>query len=62
MDSQSSTGTWDISNRDRIGKGEIELVNKLIEGASELVKWESGLERGRRAEVQIMYYLLFFIF
>merc|ERR1712210_124093 len=30
VDSASSGGTWDISNADRLGKSEIELVNIFI--------------------------------
>jgi len=51
VDSASSGGTWDISNADRMGKGEIELVNLLIEGAAQLVKWETALEAGKADEV-----------
>merc|ERR1719487_1982800 len=40
VDSDNTGGTWDISNADRIGKGEVDLVNVLIEGAAQLVKWE----------------------
>ena len=32
VDSASTGGTWDISNVDRIGKAEVQLVNILIEG------------------------------
>jgi len=45
VDSVAGT-TWDISNADRIGKGEVELVNILIEAAAQMVKWESALEAG----------------
>lgn len=44
VDSTSTGGIWDVSNADRIGKGEIDLVNILIEGAAQLVKWEKMLE------------------
>merc|ERR1719316_1154124 len=44
VDSASTGGCWDVSNADRIGKGEVDLVNILIEGAAQLVKWESMLE------------------
>jgi len=47
VDSSSSGGTWDISNADRIGTGEVELCNKLIEGAAQLVQWENMLETGK---------------
>mmetsp|Transcript_24702 Transcript_24702/g.37605 ORF Transcript_24702/g.37605 Transcript_24702/m.37605 type:complete len:88 (+) Transcript_24702:1157-1420(+) len=32
VDSDSKGGCWDISNADRIGKGEVDLCNILIEG------------------------------
>merc|ERR1711977_674072 len=51
VDSASSGGTWDISNADRIGHGEVDLVNVLIEGAAQLVKWETALDAGRGDEV-----------
>ena len=51
VDSASTGGTWDISNADRIGKGEVQLCNTLIEGAAKLVKWENMMETGQGAEV-----------
>merc|ERR1711959_547236 len=51
VDSASSGGTWDISNADRIGKGEVDLVNTLIEGLRQIVKWETALDAGNDAEV-----------
>merc|ERR1712216_1059330 len=47
VDSASTGGCWDVSNADRIGKGEVDLVNILIEGAAQLVKWESMYDHGR---------------
>merc|ERR1719218_117717 len=47
VDSASTGGTWDVSNADRIGKGEVDLVNTLIEGAAQLVKWESMYDNGQ---------------
>merc|ERR1719204_2546184 len=47
VDSASTGGIWDVSNADRIGKGEIDLVNILIEGAAQLVKWETMYDAGR---------------
>jgi creatine kinase len=52
VDSASTGGTWDISNADRIGKGEVQLCNALIEGASKLVQWENKLENGGADEVE----------
>merc|ERR1712159_515456 len=51
VDSASTGGTWDVSNADRIGKGEVDLVNTLIEGAAQLVKWEAALDAGKTDEV-----------
>merc|ERR1719217_893689 len=48
--SGSTGGTWDVSNADRIGKGEVDLVNILIEGAAQLVKWESMYDNGQGAK------------
>lgn len=50
VDSASTGGTWDVSNSDRIGKGEVDLVNTLIEGAAQLVKWESMYDNGKGAQ------------
>merc|ERR1719327_2615113 len=47
VDSANVGGTWDISNADRIGKGEVDLVNVLIEGAAKLVQWESMYDNGQ---------------
>jgi len=51
VDSANTGGTWDISNADRIGKGEVDLVNVLIEGAAQLVKWEEALDAGKGGSV-----------
>merc|ERR1711871_1558104 len=50
VDSANVGGTWDVSNADRIGKGKVDLVNTLIEGAAQLVKWESMYDNGKDAE------------
>merc|ERR1711967_151932 len=52
VDSSSTGGTWDISNADRIGLGEVQLCNILIEGAAKLVKWEYMLETGNGRKVE----------
>jgi len=58
VDSASTGGTWDVSNADRIGKGEVDLVNTLIEGAAQLVIWETMLDKGgadaMKAQSEIM--------
>merc|ERR1711904_91164 len=40
------TGVFDISNVDRLGKSEVELVNIMISGVDELINLEKRLERG----------------
>jgi len=52
VDSAATGGTWDISNADRIGKGEVDLCNMLIEGAAKLVKWENDLQEGKADDVE----------
>merc|ERR1739848_373041 len=37
-------GIRDISNVDRMGKDEVELVNEMITGVADLIKWEKELE------------------
>eukprot|EP00756_Hemistasia_phaeocysticola_P027245 Hpha_TRINITY_DN16106_c1_g1::TRINITY_DN16106_c1_g1_i2::g.4071::m.4071/K00933/E2.7.3.2; creatine kinase len=50
VDSASTGGTWDVSNSDRIGKGEVDLVNTLIEGLAKLTKWEELMQTGKEGE------------
>ena len=53
VDSASVGGTWDISNADRLGKSEVELVNIFIEGVAKIIRWEQALEKGRNIETDI---------
>jgi len=53
VDSASTGGTWDVSNADRIGKGEVDLVNILIEGAAQLVRWETMYDNGNAGQADI---------
>ena len=46
VDSASTGGVWDISNADRLGKSEVELVNTFVEGVANLIRWEGMMERG----------------
>merc|ERR1712137_700618 len=52
VDSASTGGTWDISNADRIGKSETQLVNIFIEGTANFIRWEGMLEKGQTAAVE----------
>nr|CCA27873.1 creatine kinase putative [Albugo laibachii Nc14] len=40
-------GMWDISNKARIGKSEVELVQTMIDGVSKLIELEKELELGK---------------
>jgi len=37
-------GVRDVSNVDRMGKDEVALVNEMIQGVADLIKWEKELE------------------
>merc|ERR1719191_1245552 len=46
VDSASSGGVFDISNSDRLGTSEVDLVNLMITGCAKLVELEQKLEKG----------------
>jgi len=50
VDSASKGGTWDISNADRLGKSEVQLVNIFIEGVAQIIRWEQALEKDEDIE------------
>merc|ERR1719321_2374194 len=41
-------GIRDVSNVDRMGKDEVELVNEMIQGVMDLIKWEKELEAAKK--------------
>lgn len=47
VDSVSTGGVWDVSNSDRLGTSEVDLVNLMIEGCAKLVLMEQDLEQGK---------------
>jgi len=53
VDSASTGGTWDISNADRLGKSEVQLVNIFIEGVAQIIKWEQALEKKEDIEAEV---------
>jgi len=53
VDSASTGGTWDISNADRIGKSEVQLVNIFIEGLAQIIKWEQALEEDKNIDEEV---------
>jgi len=50
VDAEAKGGEYDISNADRLGKGEVELVNIMIRGIRQLIEWEKKLEAGEEIE------------
>ena len=48
VDTASTDGTFDISNLDRLGKSEVDLVQLVIDGVDLLVEMEKRLEKGER--------------
>lgn len=53
VDSASTGGTWDISNADRLGTSETELVNTFTEGVANLIRWEGMLEKQEDIEEEV---------
>lgn len=53
VDSASTGGTWDLSNADRLGKSEVQLVNIFIEGVAQIILWEQELEKASKIEEAI---------
>jgi len=51
VDSDTNDGTFDISNADRIGKGEVDLVNVLIEGLAKIIEMEKRCDDGDKDAV-----------
>merc|ERR1711973_159650 len=53
VDTASTDGTFDISNADRIGFSEVELVQMVIDGIELLVELEKKLEKGEKVDDQM---------
>ena len=47
MDTAAKGGVFDISNLDRLGFSEVELVQKVIDGVNLLISMEKRLEAKR---------------
>jgi len=50
VDTAATGGTYDISNSDRLGKSEVNLVQDLIDGVELLIEMEKRLEKRRSIE------------
>uniref|UniRef100_A0AAY4EAH0 Creatine kinase S-type, mitochondrial n=1 Tax=Denticeps clupeoides TaxID=299321 RepID=A0AAY4EAH0_9TELE len=51
VDTAAVGDTFDISNNDRLGKSEVELVQLLIDGVNHLIDCEKRLEKGQDIKV-----------
>ncbi|CAM9225163.1 unnamed protein product [Lampetra planeri] len=51
VDTAASGDTFDISNLDRLGKSEVELVQLVIDGVNYLIECEKRLERGQDIKI-----------
>ena len=53
VDTASTDGTFDISNADRLGYSEVELVQFVIDGVNALIEMEKKLEKGESIDALI---------
>jgi creatine kinase len=53
VDSASVGGIFDVSNSDRLGKSEVTLVNTVIDGLAQLIRWEMALEKGQNIDSEV---------
>uniref|UniRef100_A0AAQ6IDZ6 Creatine kinase S-type, mitochondrial n=1 Tax=Anabas testudineus TaxID=64144 RepID=A0AAQ6IDZ6_ANATE len=51
VDTAATGDVFDISNLDRLGKSEVELVQLLIDGVNYLIECEKRLERGQDIKI-----------
>ncbi|XP_061589981.1 creatine kinase, mitochondrial 2a (sarcomeric) isoform X1 [Cololabis saira] len=51
VDTAATGDTFDISNNDRLGKSEVELVQMLVDGVHYLIECEKKLEKGQDFKV-----------
>lgn len=50
VDTAATGDTFDISNSDRLGTSEVELVQQVVDGVDLLIKMEKRLEKGQRID------------
>lgn len=50
VDTAATGGVYDISNADRLGKSEVELVQSVIDGLELLIQMEKRLESGKKID------------
>ena len=50
VDTAAVGGTFDISNLDRLGHCEVQLVQQVIDGVNNLIDMEKALEKGKKID------------
>ena len=50
VDTAAVGGTFDISNLDRLGHSEVQLVQQVIDGVNNLIDMEKALEKGKKID------------
>lgn len=50
VDTAATGGTFDISNSDRLGFSEVQLVQQVIDGVNNLIELEKTLEKGKKID------------
>jgi len=50
VDTAATGGTYDISNADRLGYGEVKLVQWVVDGVNKLIEMEKKLEKGEKID------------
>jgi len=50
VDTAATGGTYDISNADRLGYGEVQLVQWVVDGVNKLIEMEKRLEKGEKID------------
>lgn len=51
VDTAAVGGVFDISNLDRLGQSEVQLVQTVVDGVNYLIECEKRLERGQDVKV-----------
>ncbi|KAJ4926232.1 hypothetical protein JOQ06_008414 [Pogonophryne albipinna] len=51
VDTAATGDTFDISNNDRLGKSEVELVQMLVDGVNYLIECEKKMEKGQDIKI-----------
>merc|ERR1719171_589329 len=53
VDTEATGGTFDISNSDRLGFSEVEMVQQVIDGVDNMIKMEKALEKKQNIDSMV---------